>query len=988
MESTAFVSNIRNAAHAGLPATMRRRAGWNCHAVVCRLDAHADEDAMGVAFLALIKQLSSSADDAQAPRAATTVSAALYVETLSHPSTSEIASQQRMREMSRPLSATAGQILRASILCYGDGHRDLILVGDRTVLSQDALLHVAQFCLAPGETFPLIPLRPTAEPSAEDINALLNSDFSPVMEWGARDGSPSGHGVLEMPMEAGVTPEHWLAAWGWVLSCFHGKPSPAIAVLQEQASQSGGIELGSTGFRLASLPSDSQALVASVLDHSRAQLQGAARYTEALVNTLSGQCESPVDISVGMMFPLPAPRPVDGVLDIEYIPCSCAIFPITLVAGGHGGNRLACHFDASMYSASAVRWLLRCLVHVCVQLRRAESKRLADVELLPPDACKEVAVLGLPSRQRAAGTDRIEEAFARISKQQPDAVALSFEDETLTYAQLDQRADQLSLALSIRGVASGSFVGICLKRSTAVVVAMLAIVKCGAVYVPMDPDYPADRLEYTARDAGLKLTITEEGSFPEVPGMVVTTMTELGRERGGVRPSREKVGAATDAAYMIYTSGSTGRPKGVLIPHRNVMSLIEATREEFELSPRDTWTLFHSSAFDFSVWEIWGCLLTGGQLVVVPHWVSRDPEQFRDLIARKSVSVLNQTPSAFYQLIEVDQCVRTSDSLRLVIFGGEPLDARVLLPWFDRHPESRCRLVNMFGITETTVHVTWQDVRRREALVASRSVGPAIPGWHLYVMDPQQRLLPPGMAGEIYVGGAGVALGYHGQVELTRARFLPDPFQAGIMYRTGDRGRLLANGKLEHLGRLDNQIKLRGFRIELDEIRRVLLGHAAVRAAAVLFNQPNHNDPASARIDAYVIADDVTSADIRAHVAKFLPEHMVPSTFTFVLTMPLTTNGKLDIKRLPPPELPAPAAAPATDRSARPLSDTEELMRSIWQGVLGREISADDNFFDLGGNSLLAVRIASAMRKEGLPPLPMKDLYTHQTIRKLVAALA
>jgi hypothetical protein len=238
------------------------------------------------------------------------------------------------------------------------------------------------------------------------------------------------------------------------------------------------------------------------------------------------------------------------------------------------------------------------------------------------------------------------------------------------------------------------------------------------------------------------------------------------------------------------------------------------------------------------------------------------------------------------------------------------------------------------------------------------------------------------------VGGAGVALRYHGRDDLTQSRFMPDPFQKGIMYRTGDRGCMLANGTLEHLGRLDNQIKLRGFRIELDEIRRVLLAHDAVRAAAVLFNQPNQGDPASARIDAYLVAEGATVEDMRAHVARFLPEHMLPSTFTFVSTMPLTTNGKLDSKRLPPPDLSVPVAPSAIDSAVQPLSAMEEMMRSIWQDVLGREIGADENFFDLGGNSLLAVRIAAAMRKQGLPPLPMRDLYTHQTIRKLVAALA
>lgn len=988
MTSVTLASKVRDAAHAEWPSTLRSRAGWNTHAVICRLDARADEAAMGLAFQALLAQLSSGAGDVRVPSSIGHARSALCVDALAHPSTSAIAARQRTREASRPLSHTAGQILRASVLRYSDGHRDLVLVGDRTVLGQDALLRVAQFCASTGEVPTSIQLRSPRKPATNGIDTLLNSDFSPAMEWGSEGGHP-GQGVLALPIEPGVAPEYWLAAAGWVLSCFLGKPSPAIAVLQERVSNGSAVELGADGFGLASLPSDGEVAVAGVLDHARAQLQGAMRYGQALVTALDDRCDRPVDVSLGMVFPLPASCHPEGLQNAEYLPCHQAIFPITLVVGTQGGDRLACHFDTSMYSESAVQWFLGCLVHVCNQLRCTATGRLADIEQLSPEACRAVAALGRSEKHLVAGPDRIEDAFARVRAQQPDAIALSFEDEVLTYAQLDALSDRLRTALVARGVVPGSFVGICLKRSSAVVVAMLAIVKCGAVYVPMDPDYPADRLEYTARDAGLDLTLVEDAHFPEVPGMVVATVAELGRDtEDGVYPRPAKAGEATDAAYMIYTSGSTGRPKGVLIPHRNVVSLIEATRAGFDLSSRDTWTLFHSSAFDFSVWEIWGCLLTGGQLVVVPHWISRDPEQFRDLIARKSVSVLNQTPSAFYQLIDADGRERVSDSLRLVIFGGEPLDTRALLPWFDRHPETRCRLVNMFGITETTVHVTWQDVRRREALGASRSVGTAIPGWHLYVMDDQQRLLPPGVPGEIYVGGAGVALCYHGQEELTRARFMRDPFHGGTMYRSGDRGRLLANGNLEHLGRLDNQIKLRGFRIELDEIRRVLLGHDAIRAAAVLFNQPNPHDPASARIDAYVVCEGATSADIRAHAAKFLPEHMVPSTFTFVAKMPLTTNGKLDAKRLPPAEQPAPVAGPVADREAGPSSDMEELMRSIWEGVLGREISLDDNFFDLGGNSLLAVRIASAMRGQGLPPLPMRELYTHQTIRNLVAALA
>ena len=980
MENTAAFSKLKRAAHADWPAAMRKRVGWNSHAIACRLDAALDDNAIAATLRALDENFSSMGW--------TGSGATLHVATVASPSASEMARQQRMREMSRPLPCGTPQILRATVLRYADGHRDFILVGDRAVLDQDALQRIARYGLSGGEAPLPIVRRHMPRPSAADIDTFVDADVSPSLEWEGRGTRQAGHAVEEIHTGADAAPECWVTALGWVLSCFHSKPSPAVAILQESASQGGDLTMGAAGFRLANLVWDGSTPVSAALNHSRAQFTDAMRYTESLVGTLNEKYERPVDVPVGVILPLPVPHDIDGIVDMDYLPCSGAIFPITLVAGNRGSGCVTCYFDGARYSASSIQWLLRCVAHACDQLQGSHAAQLADVDLLPPAVRGEVVTLGRSKAGRAPDADRIESAFALVSARQPGAIAISFDDEELTYAELDRRSGLFAAALAARGVTPGSFVGICLNRSAAVVVAMLAVVKCGAIYVPMDPAYPHERLEYTATDAGLTLTITEDGSFPDVPGMAVTTMAELAREADPGRPWQAAGGTGSDAAYMIYTSGSTGRPKGVLIPHRNVIALIGATRDGLELSPRDTWTLFHSSAFDFSVWEIWGCLLTGGHLVVVPHWVSRDPEQFRELIGRKSVSVLNQTPSAFYQLIEVDQRAPVSDSLRLVIFGGEPLDARALLPWFDRHPESRCRLVNMFGITETTVHVTWQDVRRHEALGASRSVGTPIPGWHLYVMDEQQRLLPPGVPGEVYVGGAGVALRYHGRDDLTQARFMPDPFHEGIMYRTGDRGCMLANGTLEHLGRLDNQIKLRGFRIELDEIRRVLLRHDAVRAAAVLFNQPNQADPASARIDAYVVAEDATAADIRAHVARFLPEHMVPSTFTFVSTMPLTTNGKLDTKRLPAPDMPAPVAPPGSDSAVQPLSAMEEMMRSIWQDVLGREIGADENFFDLGGNSLLAVRIAAAMRKQGLPPLPMRDLYTHQTIRKLAAALA
>ena len=428
---------------------------------------------------------------------------------------------------------------------------------------------------------------------------------------------------------------------------------------------------------------------------------------------------------------------------------------------------------------------------------------------------RRIARLGGLGHTVNAAPQSIPAAFREQAARRPDRLAISCGDVRWTYRELDERSDALAAALRARGARTGTTVGVRLPRSAELVVALLAVLKSGAAYVPLDPSYPRSRLTYLIEDAR--------------PALVIDSV-ELGPAPDG-RPADV---SADDPAYVIYTSGSTGRPKGVVVPHRAVTALLAATAPDFALGPDDTWTLFHSSAFDFSVWEIWGCLLTGGHLAVVPQEVTRSPEDFHTLLRTERVTVLSQTPSAFAQLSEVDGRRRDGLDVRLVVFGGEPLDAAVLLPWLDRHPGSACRLVNMYGITETTVHVTAQDVTRTQALARTRSVGRALPGWHICVQDERGRLVPPGVPGEIIVGGAGVASHYHGRPGLTAERFLPDPYGEGRLYRSGDRGRLLPDGRLEHLGRLDDQVKIRGFRIETGEVRGVLLDHPGTTAAAVV----------------------------------------------------------------------------------------------------------------------------------------------------------
>ncbi|WP_282685025.1 MULTISPECIES: amino acid adenylation domain-containing protein [unclassified Streptomyces] len=569
---------------------------------------------------------------------------------------------------------------------------------------------------------------------------------------------------------------------------------------------------------------------------------------------------------------------------------------------------------------------------------------------------------------------RIDDAFAAQVSARPDAPALTAGCTTLSYAELDRRAEVLADGLYAHGVRPGDLVGLCLPRSTDLVAAMLAVLKADAVHVPLDPEHPTDRRERTARDAGVRLTVEDPAALTGHPA----------------RPAASR-GEPGSPAYVIHTSGSTGRPKGVLVPHANVTALVDAVREDFGLSPDDTWTCFHSAAFDFSVWEIWGALLTGGRLVVVDHWTTRSPEDFHALLVRERVSVLSQTPSAFTQLAAADRVAPEAVGARLVVLGGEPLDARPLLDWFDRHPEDRCRLVNMYGITETTVHVTAATVTRREALAGSRSVGRPLPGWSVRVLDAHGSPVPPGAPGEIVVGGAGVALGYLNRPALTAERFVPDPLDpAGRrLYRSGDLGRLLPDGTLEHLGRIDDQVKVRGFRIEPGEIRHVLLEDAAVSAAAVTVSGGDGDDAAAVRIDAYVVPapwSDEGPGPVRERAARLLPAHMVPATVTVLSVLPLTANGKLDPARLPAPGTRRdPVTAPASPHAASPAA----ALAAVWCDVLGVEaIGPDDDFWDLGGNSLYAIRIGTLARERGLPGIPLRQLYLTPTLGALSEALA
>lgn len=591
-------------------------------------------------------------------------------------------------------------------------------------------------------------------------------------------------------------------------------------------------------------------------------------------------------------------------------------------------------------------------------------------------------------------TDRlIHQLFEEQVERRPDAIAVSFGNEHVTYRELNSRANRLTHHLLTFSVGPDVPIAICIDRSVEMIVSILAVLKAGGMYVPLDPSYPDERLAYVLADCGANLVIAQKDLAKRLKRLAprATVLDPASQPKGKELDGNiAAAGTASDLAYVIYTSGSTGNPKGVMVMHKNVVRLLRSTEHWFGFDETDVWTLFHSFAFDFSVWEIWGALAYGGRLVVVPYRVSRSPGDFHNLLCEEGVTVLNQTPSAFRLLIDCKEAAdpRNRLALRYVIFGGEALDFGSLRPWIDRHGAMSPRLINMYGITETTVHVTFRELSESDIFQANGSlIGQPIPDLGLYILDRHMQPVPKGVPGEMYVAGAGLARGYLNRPELTEERFVGNPFAAGDharLYRTGDRARYTADGEIEYLGRVDNQVKIRGFRIELGEIESAIGGFRDVREAIVQVV----GDGNDKRLAAYVVsatASEIRTADLRKYLRDKLPEYMVPADYVQLERIPLTPNGKVDRKALPVPERDRSGAG---ERHVPPRNETEEKLAAIWSEVLGVDnIGIKDGFFDLGGHSLLAIRMFSMIEETFRKNVPLATLFEAGTIEKLAGIL-
>ncbi|QOQ77658.1 amino acid adenylation domain-containing protein [Pseudomonas poae] len=653
-------------------------------------------------------------------------------------------------------------------------------------------------------------------------------------------------------------------------------------------------------------------------------------------------------------------------------------YPLTVNVDDLGEDfALTVMVDASIGAQRVAGYLQTALHSLADALEQRPDQPLSGLTILPETERHHLLHSLNQSPTHYADTALIHQHVETHAAAQPEAIALRFNNQRLTYRQLNERANQVAHRLLAQGVRADDRVAICVERGPEMIIGLLGILKAGAGYVPIDPAYPLERIAYTLADSAPLAVLVQANTRHLVGDLAQIDLNSL-RGESIVNPRIQL--SPANLAYVIYTSGSTGLPKGVMIEHRQVARLFTATQHWFGFNRNDVWALFHSFAFDFSVWEIWGALMHGGQLLIVPQLVSRSPDECYALICDAGVSILNQTPSAFRQLIAAQST--QSHSLRQVIFGGEALEPGMLKPWYARAINAGTQLVNMYGITETTVHVTYRALEAADAqLVGVSPIGVRIPDLQLYVLDERREPLPMGVVGELYVGGAGVARGYLNRDALNAERFLADPATGLRMYKTGDLGRLLADGSVEYLGRNDDQVKIRGFRIELGEIEARLATADGVRDAVVIARE---DQPGDKRLVAYVIAGrELGAAELRDHLLLSLADYMVPSAFVLLDTFPLTTNGKLDRKALPAPD----ADALARRGYAAPQGAVETAIAAIWQELLKLDkVGRDDNFFELGGHSLLAVKLIERMRQVDLSA-DVRVLFGQPTLAALAAAV-
>jgi len=649
-------------------------------------------------------------------------------------------------------------------------------------------------------------------------------------------------------------------------------------------------------------------------------------------------------------------------------------------------------YCVKLFTAETIRRFINYFLHLVGSLAQNPDTRLGNVGIITREEKQRILYdfNRLHSPVDYPRDKTLQQLFEAQAAQTPHQTALAGlqqtqeKDHNLSYKELNKKSHQLAHLLRKKGVKSDTIVAIMMERSLEMIIGILGILKANGAYMPIDPDYPEERQSYMLSDSGVNVLVTtgflarENEKIKKWGGETILWEPAAPTPTSTLTLASTSQVSPANLAYVIYTSGTTGKPKGSLVEHKNVVRLMFNNQFPFDFNDRDVWTLFHSACFDFSVWEMYGALLYGGKLLIIPQMTARDTVMFRQVLSRELVTVLNQTPSAFYNLI--DQELNHPDQrlhLRYVIFGGEALKPLRLTRWAKKYPGTK--LINMFGITETTVHVTFKEIRSKDIELNSGSIGTPIPTLIVYVMDRYRHLLPVGVAGELCVGGDGVCRGYLNRPALTAKRFVEFINEGGAypqrLYRSGDQGRFTGSGELEYLGRIDRQVKIRGYRVETGEIESQLLNHEQVKEAVVVLNDAGN-------LCAYMVVDSpdrVTGGRLRDYLSARLPGYMVPPHFVRVESIPLTPNGKIDYRALPAPEVGSEACS-----YTAPEDELETRLVNIWARVLGIEkerIGRDSNFFELGGHSLNATLMLSRIHKELNIKVPLSEIFINPDVR-------
>jgi amino acid adenylation domain-containing protein/non-ribosomal peptide synthase protein (TIGR01720 family) len=676
---------------------------------------------------------------------------------------------------------------------------------------------------------------------------------------------------------------------------------------------------------------------------------------------------------------------LDGLTGVRHLGVAHTGYPITVaVSVVEGRLEVTLAYDRSLFDSATIERLAGHFENLLLGLLDADA-RLADLGLVVPAEAAELTEWGRGRRTEppVVALPALFEAHADAS---PDAVAVVAGAESLTYGALNERANRLAHHLISCGAGRGSFVGVCLDRGLDVVVALLAVLKSGAAYVPLDPEYPADRLELMLADSGTAVVVTRDALAGRVSGdgrllVAVDTDGDLIAAAPAENPEPGIIGG--DTAYVIYTSGSTGVPKGVVVPHEGVVDRLIGVSETYGFGPGDVWTIFHSFSFDLSVWEMWGALAFGGRAVVVNAAVARNVDMFLDLLIDEQVTVLCQTPSAFYLFMSaITPEFAEHTSLRLITMGGEAFHPAKAARWFATFGQDGPVLLNMYGITEGTIHVTEREISPEDMVRGGSPVGRSLANTDVFVVDGAGNQVPVGVTGELWVAGAGLADGYLNRPELTAERFVRREFagQAMRLYRSGDFVRWTADGELDYVGRADDQVKIRGYRIELGEVESIIAKSPDVDSCVVVLRE---DVPGAARIVAYCVTPESSSVTrLREWCAQSLPAYMIPSGFVFLDALPLTSNGKVNKAALPAPGV----ARPRLDTNyLAPRNPREEVLVEVLREVLAiDQVGVHDNFFELGGDSIVSIQVVARAKNLGVLITP-RMIFRHQTVAAIAA---